>query len=206
MWCYVVGQVYSSILRDCSAFIFKVKEFVVWPWIYRHYDLLKSHRLLALWRSITPLKTCMCSSTTTWTLMTSEATCRRGLLQCLWLNTHKKTVANSIGWYRIHNHTHATIMQDRKVCCNACCIAVFIQCWESGTGTKTYEKRSWKGKLILAMWAMKIATMKSCCLLTGRWWGSSGLNQLHWLGPPHLANMQTYWSLQNSENKNSILQ
>lgn len=111
---------------------------------------------------------------------------------------------HSIGWYRNHSHTHAIIMQDRKVCCNACCIAVFIQCWERGTGTKTYEIQSWKGKLILAMWAMKISTMKSCCLLTGRCWGGSGLNQLHWLGPPHLANMQTYWSLQNSENKNSI--
>jgi len=173
---------------------------MVWPWIYGHYDPLKCHGLLAWWQSITPLKTCMCN-TTIMSPMTLEATCKQGLLQCLWLNT-------ALVGYHNHSHTHAIIMQDRKVCCNACCIAVFIQWWERDTGTKTYEKQPWKGKFILAMWTMKISTMKSCCLLTGRWWGGSGLNQLHSLGPPHLANMQTYWSLQNSGGgeKNSILQ
>ena len=63
MWCYAVGQMCNSILRDCSAFIFKVKEFMVWPWMYRHYDPMKCNRLLAWWHSITPLKTCMCSTT-----------------------------------------------------------------------------------------------------------------------------------------------
>ena len=53
-------------------------------------------------------------------------------------NTHTH-IAKGIGW-GIYNHTHAIIMQDRKVCYNACCIAAFIQCWERGTGTKTYEK------------------------------------------------------------------
>jgi len=86
MWCYAVGPVCSSILRDCSAFIFKVKEFVVWPWIYGHYDPSKCHGLLAWWHSITPLKTCMCN-TTIMSTMTLEATCKQGLLQCLWLNT-----------------------------------------------------------------------------------------------------------------------
>lgn len=74
---------YAVALRDCSAFIFKVKEFVVWPWIYGHYDPSKCHRLLAC---ITPLKTCMCNNTIM-SPMTLEATCKQGLLQCLWLNT-----------------------------------------------------------------------------------------------------------------------
>jgi hypothetical protein len=71
-----------------------------------------------------------CGAAPLWTLMTLEATCKLGLLQCLWLNTYKTNIANSIGCYCIHNHTHAIIMENRKVCCNACCIAVFIQCWE----------------------------------------------------------------------------
>jgi len=53
MWCCVIGWALSGNLKDCSAFVFRVKQsqevyssWTAWPWRRKYYDPLKCWELL----------------------------------------------------------------------------------------------------------------------------------------------------------------